>query len=95
MSLRGEPIEQVATLEDGARVLVRIGVPDDPYVERKDLNLVDVQIFAGDRSLAAVTTSLSPEQTSEARRLARTIVSALESGRAELSASAIERLVYD
>jgi len=95
VSLRGNPIEEVATLEGGAQVLVRVGVPDDPYVERKDMDLVDVQVFAGERSLASVTTSLSPEQTSEARRLARSIVSALESGRTELSASAIEHLVYD
>ena len=92
MSLRGEPVEQTATLPDGRRVLVRVGVPADSYIPRRELDTVDVELFEDDRVLAAVNTVLDAEQVSEARQLAREIVAGLESGEIEPSAGAIEPL---
>jgi len=90
VSLRGEPVEERAVLPDGREVLIRIGVPDDPYVPKRELATVDLELFHGQEPLAAVTTLLAPEQTSEARAVAREIAAGLESGELEPSASAIE-----
>jgi hypothetical protein len=92
MSLRGEPIERTATLPDGRYVRVRVGVPDDSYIPKRELSTVDVELFEGERSLAFVNTVLDPDQTSEGLELAREIVSGLESGDLEPTASAIEPL---
>ncbi len=93
MSLRGEPVEQNATLPDGRVVRVRVGVPDDPYIPKRELETVDVELFTADeRVLAAVNTVLDPDQVSEARGLAREIVAGLESGSLEPTAAAIEPL---
>jgi len=92
MSLRGEPIELTANLPDGRSVRVRIGVPDDPYIARRDLDTVDIELSDGSQHLAAVNTVLGAEQDSEARALAREIVSRLESGELEPTAAALEPL---
>jgi hypothetical protein len=92
MSLRGEPIERTATLPDGRAVRVRVGVPDDSYIAKRELETVDVELFEGERSLAFVNTVLGPDQTSEALELVREIVSGLESGELEPTAGAIEPL---
>ena len=92
MSLRGEPVELRATLPDGREALVRVGVPDDPYIPRRELDTVDVEIAFDGRVAAAVNTILEPEQDHEARQLARQIVAGLESGQLEPTAAAIEPL---
>ena len=92
MSLRGSPVEQTATLPDGREVRVRVGVPEDSYIPRRELETVDVELFEGERHLAAVNTVLAPEQESEALHLARRIVAGLESGELEPTAAAIEPL---
>ena len=92
MSLRGTPIEQTATLPEGRAVVVRVGVPDDPYIAKRELSTVDVELFEEGIALAAVTTILRPEQSSEARALAREIVDGLQSGSLEPTAAAIEPL---
>jgi hypothetical protein len=92
MSLRGERVEQSATLPDGREALVRVGVPDDPYIPRRELDTVDVEILLDGRVAAAVNTILEPEQDHEARQLAREIVEGLESGKLEPTAAAIEPL---
>ena len=92
MSLRGSPIEQSATLPDGRAVLIRVGVPEDPYIPRKEMDTVDVELFDGDTVLAAVNTILDIRDTSEARRLAREIAAGLESGELPPTAAAIEPL---
>ena len=92
MSLRGSPIEQSATLPDGRAVLIRVGVPDDPYIPRKEMGTVDVELFDGDTVLAAVNTILDVRDTSDARRLAREIAAGLESGELAPTAAAIEPL---
>jgi hypothetical protein len=95
VSLIGRPIEQTASLPDGREVRIRIGVPDDSYVARRERRTVDVELFAGEEPLAAVNSVLLPEQESEARSLARRIAAGLESGELEPTAAAIEPLADD
>jgi hypothetical protein len=92
MSLRGEPIDVTATLPDGRTVRIRIGVPEDSYIARRELDTVDIELFDGGQHLAAVNTVLGAEQESEARALAREIVAGLESGDLEPTAAALEPL---
>jgi hypothetical protein len=91
MSLRGEPIEAVATMPDGRSVRVWVGVPEDSYIAKRDLDTVDIELsLVGGNHLAAVNTVLEAEQVSEARALAREIVAGLESGKLEPTAAALE-----
>jgi hypothetical protein len=83
---------EIASLPDGTEVRVRVGVPNDSYIRRRELETVDVELFNGDRALAAVNTVLSPDQKSEAVALAHEIVAGLESGELEPTAAAIEPL---
>ena len=93
MSLRGEPIEATAKLPDGREVRVRIGVPDDSYIAKRELDTVDIELLlVGGNHLAAVNTVLEADQVSEARELAREIVAGLESGKLEPTAAALEPL---
>ena len=93
MSLRGEPIEATATLPDGRAVRVWIGVPEDSYIRRRELDTVDIELsLVGGNHLAAVNTVLDADQVSEARELAREIVAGLESGKLEPTAAALEPL---
>lgn len=92
MSLRARTIEQDATLPGGRVVTVRVGVPEDPYVPKKELDTVTAEIRADKTVLATVTTVLDADQESEAAELAREIVSGLESGELEPTADAIEPL---
>jgi hypothetical protein len=92
MSLRGEPIEETAKLPDGRAVRVRVGVPDDPYIPRRELDTVDIELFEGEQHLAAVNTVLGVEQDSEARALVREVVAGLESGKLEPTAASLEPL---
>jgi hypothetical protein len=92
MSLRGEPIDVTATLPDGRTIRIRIGVPEDSYIARRELDTVDIELFDGGQHLAAVNTVLGAGQESEARALAREIVAGLESGELEPTAAALEPL---
>ena len=92
MSLRSNRVERPARLPDGREVLVRIGVPDDPYIPRRELDTVDVELFVDGRAVAAVNTVLDADQASEALQLAREIVAGLESGKLEPTAAALEPL---
>jgi hypothetical protein len=92
VSLRGEPVRQPATLPDGREVEIFVGVPDDPYIPKKELDTVDVELWSGDEVLAAVNTVLDADERSEALELAREIARGLESGDLEPTAGAIEPL---
>jgi hypothetical protein len=85
-------VTQTATLPDGRSVEVFVGVPDDPYIPRRELETVDVELRSGGEVLAAVNTVLDADQDSEARQLAREIVGGLEGGSLEPTAGAIEPL---
>ncbi len=72
--------------------MIHVGVPDDPYIPRSQLDTVDVELHAGGSVLAAVNTVLDVDQESEALELAREIAKGLESGDLEPTAGAIEPL---
>ncbi len=75
-----------AALPDGRSVRVWIGVPEDSYIAKRDLDTVDIELtLIGGNHLAAVNTVLEADQVSEARALAREIVAGLESGDLENS----------
>ena len=95
MSLKRRPIEKTATLPDGREVSIRIGIPEDSYIARRELRTVDVELFTAQEHLAAVNSVLLPEQETEARALAKRIVAGLESGELEPTAAAIEPLADD
>ena len=92
MSLRGNPVRETAALPDGRAVVVSVGVPDDPYVRRRELHTVALELRAGDEVLATLSTVLAPEHTSEARALARQVADGLASGELEPTAGALEPL---
>jgi hypothetical protein len=92
VTLRGEPVEADATLPAGRVVHVRIGVPDDSYIAKRDLDTVAIELSADGEHLAAVNTVLDADQSSEARALLREIVAGLESGALEPTAGALEPL---
>jgi hypothetical protein len=88
--LRGRTIERQVTLPDGRSVIVHVGVPDDPYIARSELETVDVELHSDGRVLAAVNTVLDVDQESEADQLAREIADKLAAGDIEPTAHAIE-----
>ncbi len=79
-------------LPDGREVVVRVGVPDDPYIPRRELETVSVELLLEADVAAVVNTLLGPEQESEAHTLAREIVAGLESGDLQPTAGSIEPL---
>jgi hypothetical protein len=96
MSLRGNPVQETATLPDGRSIRIDVSVVRDAYIaERSDtvgLELHALSEEGGDVVLASLNTVLEPEQDSEARALAREVRAGLESGELEPTAGAIERL---
>jgi hypothetical protein len=92
MSLRGRPIEQPAALPDGRSLLIRVGVPDDSYIARRELDTVALELWEDGRVAASVNTVLGPEHESEARALVRNVVAGLESGELQPTAGALEPL---
>jgi hypothetical protein len=93
MSLRGNPVEETAALPDGREATIWVGVPDDDYVARRELDTVAMELRVGGRVTASLSTTLEPDQDSEARFLAREIAEGLESGRLEPTAGALEPIV--
>jgi hypothetical protein len=92
MSLRGTPIEQEAKLPDGRVFLVRVGVPNDSYIARRELDTVAIELIEDGEVTASVNTLLGPRQVSEARALARQVTAQLASGDLEPTAGALEPL---
>jgi NOL1/NOP2/fmu family ribosome biogenesis protein len=92
VSLRGRTVQETATLPDGRVVVVHVGVPEDPYIPRSELETVDVELRSDGHVLAAVNTVLDPDQEDEAVELAREIARKLERGEIEPKAAHIEPL---
>ena len=90
MSLRGHAVEESAQLPDGRTAVVRIAVPDDDYVDRRQLDTVALELHVDGRLEAALNTLLAPDQESEALKLAREIAAGLESGELQPTAGALE-----
>jgi hypothetical protein len=85
-------VTETATLPDGRTVEVFVGVAEDSYIQKKDLDTVDVELRSNGEVLAAINTVLDADQDSAARQLAREIVGGLEGGSLEPTAGAIEPL---
>jgi hypothetical protein len=92
MSLRGRPVEQQATLPDGRIALVRVGIPEDPYISRAELDTVALEVVIDERVTATLNTVLDSDQEREANALVRDVVARLESGDLEPTAGALEPL---
>ncbi len=95
MSLRGRPVEQRATLPDGRDAALRIGVAEDSYIARSEIETVTLELTIGGEPAAALATVLELDQESEALQLAREIVAGLESGALEPTAGALESLITE
>ena len=92
MSLRGNPVEQTATLPDGRVAAIWVGVPDDSYIPKSQLDTVALEVRVDGEVVASLNTVLDARDDSEARRLVREVASGLESGDLEPTAGAIEPL---
>ena len=92
MSLRGRPIEERRELPDGRVAVVWVGVPQDDYVDRKELETVALEVRVDGELTAVLNTVLDPDQDSEARQLALEILDKLEADELEPTAGAIEPL---
>ncbi len=94
MSLRGEPLEQEATLPDGRVIAVRVGIAEDSYIPRRELDTVVLELWdeSHGEHLAGVTTVLSAADVDAARALLREVVTGLESGSLAPTAGALEPL---
>ena len=94
MSLSGEPLKDVATLPDGRVVAVRVGIAEDSYIPRRELDTVVLELWDERRGehLAGVTTVLSADDVDAAHTLLRKVVEGLEDGSLEPTAGALEPL---
>jgi hypothetical protein len=94
MSLRGEPLEQVVTLPDGRVIAVRVGIAEDSYIPRRELDTVVLELWDQSRGehLAGVTTVLSADDVDEAHALLREVVAGLGDGSVAPTAGALEPL---
>ena len=94
MSLRGQPLEQVLTLPDGRVVAVRVGVAEDSYIARRELDTVTIEIWdeGEGEHLAGVATVLSANDVDAARALLREVVAGLGDGSLAPTAGALEPL---
>ena len=92
MTLRGQPIEEPVELPDGRTGLVRVGVPDDSYIPRRELDTVALELVLDGRVAATVNTVLAVDQTDAALELAREAAAGLEAGELEPTAAALEPL---
>ena len=92
MSLRGQPLQEEATLPDGRVVAVRVGLAEDSYIPRREVDTVVLELWDEERGehLAGVATVLSAEDVDPARRLLREVVTGLGDGSLEPTAGALE-----
>jgi hypothetical protein len=94
MSLRGDPQEQEVTLPDGRVVAVRVGVAEDSYIARRELDTVTIEIWDESKGehLAGVATVLAADDVTAARALLREVVAGLGDGSLAPTAGALEPL---
>jgi hypothetical protein len=90
VSLRSTPVTRTASLADGRELVVRVGVPDDPYIAKRELDTVALELVDGDEVIATVNTVLDADDDAGASELAREVTAKLESGEIEPTAGALE-----
>ncbi len=93
MSLR-RPLEQKVTLPDGRVVTVRVGIAEDSYIPRRELDTVTLEIWDEGKGehVAGVATVLSPDDVDAGRALLLEVVSGLGDGSLAPTAGALEPL---
>jgi hypothetical protein len=93
MSLR-RPLEQNVTLPDGRVVTVRVGIAEDSYIPRRELDTVTLEIWDEGKGehVAGVATVLSPDDVDAGRALLLEVVSGLGEGSLAPTAGALEPL---
>jgi hypothetical protein len=81
-------------LPDGRLVSVRVGIAEDSYIPRRELDTVVLELWDEHRGehLAGVTTVLSADDVDAAHALMREVVTGLEDGSLEPTAGALEPL---
>ncbi|HEX5173664.1 MAG TPA: hypothetical protein VFV91_05920 [Gaiellaceae bacterium] len=94
MSLRGRPVEQEVTLPGGRVVAVRVGLAEDSYIARRELDTVVLELWDEGRGehLAGVSTILSADDSAAARSLLLQVVRGLADGSLAPTAGALEPL---
>src|SRR5437588_1682404 len=94
VSLRGAPVEQEVALPDGRVVAVRVGLAEDSYIPRREVDTVVLELWDEGRGehLAGVSTVLSVDDVAAARGLLREVVEGLADGSLEHTAGALEPL---
>ena len=92
VTLRAADVEETTTLPDGRSALVRVGVADDSYLRRSDVETGTLTLLVEGEVAAALNTVLDADQESEARALARQAAKRLGSGDHEPTAAALEPL---
>ena len=92
MSLRSTPINRTVKLPDGREVVVRVGVADDSYIAKRDMDTVAIELREGETVLVALNTVLDADDEEGASELAREVAAKLENGEIEPTAAAIEPL---
>jgi len=85
---------QEATLPDGRVVSVRVGVAEDSYIPRRELDTVVLELWDERRGehLVGVATILSAADVDAGRALLRRVVEGLADGSLEPTAGALEPL---
>jgi hypothetical protein len=92
MPLRTNPIERPAALPDGRQVVVRVGIPNDPYIPKGENETVALELLQDGEVSATVNTVLRPDNETEALALAQDVAARLESGDLQPTAGALEPL---
>jgi hypothetical protein len=94
MSLRGQPLEQEVKLPDGRVVLVRVGIAEDSYIPRRELDTVTLEIWDEGKGehLAGVATVLSADDVDAGHALLREVLAGLGDGSLAPTAGALEPL---
>jgi len=94
MSLRSERLEQDVVLPDGRVVAVRVGLAEDSYIPRREVDTVVIELWDESRGehLAGVATVLSADDVDAARALLREVVAGLGVGSLAPTAGALEPL---
>ena len=79
-------------MPDGRLVSVRVGIAEDSYIPRRELDTVVLELWDERRGehLAGVTTVLSADDVDAAHALLRKVVTGLEDGSLEPTAGALE-----
>ena len=81
-------------MPDGRVIAVRVGIAEDSYIPRRELDTVVLELWDESRGehLAGVTTVLSADDVDAAHALVREVVAGLEDGSLAPTAGALEPL---